>query len=83
MHINEKKPMHDNKLLKLKGAKKVYPKATQKSETWYSSVIESLKEKGCGTINCRSRLEPKYSVCKEIEHIIAVNFKTLNQSKEK
>ena len=54
--------------------KKMYPKVTQKSETWYSVVIESLKVKGCGTINCRSRLEPRYAVCDEIERIVGINF---------
>lgn len=48
----------------------MYPEATQKSDTWYSSVIESLKSKDCGKINCRSRLEARYAVCDEIERIV-------------
>jgi hypothetical protein len=56
----------------------MYPKATQKSETWYSSVTEFLKSKNCGKINCRSRLETRYAVCDEIERIVGINF---NKSK--
>ena len=42
----------------------------QHSDTWYLSVIEFLKSKNSGNINCRSRLEPRYAVCDEIEHIV-------------
>jgi hypothetical protein len=50
----------------------------QNSDSWYLSVIEFLKSKNCGKINCRSRLEPRYSVCDEIECIVSENLQKNN-----
>lgn len=37
---------------------------------WAPKAIEDLKRKGCGLINCRSRLGDRHPVSEEIQRII-------------
>jgi hypothetical protein len=56
-------------------------KASRKTEVWFSNIMESLKEKNSGRINCCSRLEPRNTVCIEIERIVEVKFKKSGENK--
>jgi len=43
-------------------------------DIWSAKTIQNLGRKGCGLINCRSRLEPQNPVSKEVKWILNEKF---------
>ena len=48
----------------------MHDKMNLMSELWSPKTIENLRLRGCGLINCRSRLDERNSVSEEIQQII-------------
>ncbi len=53
----------------------MHSKSGRKSIAWSPDFINSLKRKGCGLINCRSRLGTRNPVRKEIQKILMDRFR--------
>jgi len=52
------------------------------SELWSPEVIDTLKRKGCGLINCRPRLEARNPVSEEIQKILGYRFGGSQKSRQ-
>jgi len=50
------------------------------SMPWSPDLINNLKLKGCGLINCRSRLGVRNPVREEIQHILMDRFRSDSRS---
>lgn len=53
----------------------MHSESGRKSIAWSPDFINNFKLKGCGLINCRSRLGTRNSVKKEIQQILMDRFK--------